>query len=140
MATDEGRPQLCVGAIVIDCGRLLVIQRGRGAAVGKWSIPGGRVDWGETLEQAVVRELLEETGLRGSSDRLVGWVERISAEHHFVIADFVVRVDPPEFGELCAADDADAATWHDLHRLVELDLVDGLFDFLVEHGFVPTPH
>ena len=139
MTIEERLPQLCVGAIVIDCGRLLVIQRGRGAAVGKWSVPGGRVDWGETLAPAVVRELLEETGLRGTSDHLVGWVERISAEHHFVIADFVVTVDPSEFGELCAADDADAAKWHDLHRLVELQLVDGLYDFLVEHRFVPTP-
>ncbi len=139
MTTEEGRPQLCVGAIVIDSGRLLVIKRGRGAAVGKWSVPGGRVDWGETLVQAVVRELLEETGLPGRCDRLVGWVERISAEHHFVIADFVVTVDAAELGELCAADDADAAKWHDLDRLVELDLVDGLFDFLIQHEFVAAP-
>lgn len=139
MLTEQRRPQLCVGAIVIDGGRLLVIERGRGAAVGKWSIPGGRVDWGETLERAVLRELLEETGLRGSCGRLVGWVERISADHHFVIADFVVSVEPAELDALRAGDDANEAKWHALGQLAELDLVDGLLGFLVEHGFVLVP-
>ena len=86
------RPEVCVGAIAVEEGRLLLIRRGHGPAAGEWSIPGGRVEAGETLAEAVVRELLEETGVEGVCDRMVGWVERIGDDHHFVILDFSVTV------------------------------------------------
>ena len=130
------RPELCVGAIVIHDERLLLIKRGRGTAIGAWSIPGGRVEWGETLEAATLRELYEETGLRGTCGRLVGWVERISDDDHFVVVDFVVSVPSAATGALVAGDDASDARWQDLHRLDELDMVDGLVDFLREHHFI----
>ena len=86
------RPEVCVGAIALDDDRLLLIRRGHGPAAGEWSIPGGRVEAGETLAEAVVRELVEETGIEGVCDQLVGWAERIGPDHHFVILDFSVTV------------------------------------------------
>jgi len=126
------RPEVCVGAVVVRDGRLLLVRRGRGAAVGKWSVPGGRVEWGETLAEAVVRELREETGLDGVCERSIGWVERIGADHHYVIVDFVVTVVG---GTLEAADDASDAMWVDIDDLSGWPpVVDGLVEFLADHG------
>lgn len=130
------RPEVCVGAIVVDDGRLLLIRRGHGPAAGSWSVPGGRVEPGETLAEAVVRELAEETGLEGVCDRLVGWVERIGEDHHYVILDFAVTLleaAPPVAGH-----DAAEAAWVPLDEVAEQPLVDGLAEFLHEHGVIPT--
>lgn len=128
------RPEISVGAIVVRDGRLLLVRRGRGAAVGKWSVPGGRVEWGETLAVAVVRELREETGLDGVCERAIGWVERIGVDYHYVIVDFVVSVAD---GEAHAADDASDAAWVDIGDVGGWPpVVDGLVEFLVEHGIV----
>ena len=130
------RPEVSVGAIVIDAGRLLLVQRGRGAGVGLWSVPGGRVERGETLAQAVVRELREETGLDGACERFVGWVERIGADYHFVILDFTVSVAS---GEPVAGDDAAHVRWVPLDDLSSWPpVVPGLVAFLAEHGLVPA--
>ena len=128
------RPEVSVGAIVVDAGRLLLVQRGRGAGAGLWSVPGGRVERGETLAEAVVRELHEETGLDGVCERFVGWVERIGAGYHFVILDFTVAV---RGGQPVAGDDAADVDWVPLHDVSAWPpVVDGLVDFLVEHGIV----
>ena len=129
-------PELCVGAVVVEGNNLLLIRRGRGVGVGHWSIPGGRVESGETVGEAVVRELREETGLDGFCGALLGWVERIDADHHFVILDFVV--DVLDARPLVAGDDASEAAWFPLHEVAELDLVDGLAEFLHEHGVLDT--
>lgn len=130
------RPEVCVGAVAVDNERLLMIRRGRGPADGLWSVPGGRVEAGETLAEAVVREVREETGLEGVCDRLVGWVERIGDDHHFVILDFYVEV--LEDGEPVAGDDAAEARWVPIEDVAELALVDGLAEFLHENGIIPT--
>lgn len=132
----SGRPQLCVGAIAVDADRLLLIRRGRGAAQGRWSLPGGRVEHGETLAEAVVRELAEETGLEAFCDGLVGWVEIIEDAEHFVVLDFAVTVlshDDPSAG-----DDAAEAAWVPLLEVADLALTDGLAEFLHEHGILHT--
>jgi 8-oxo-dGTP diphosphatase len=126
------RPELCVGAVAVEQDRILVVRRGQGPGAGLWSVPGGRVEGGETMAEAVVRELREETGLEGVCEDLVGWVERIGAGYHYVIFDFRVRVTsrtPPS-----AASDAAEAAWIPLRELAELPLVDGLVEFLRDHG------
>jgi mutator protein MutT len=127
-------PQVCVGGIAIDADRLLLIRRGHGPAAGEWSVPGGRVEPGETLAEAVVRELAEETGLEGVCEDLVGWVERIGDDHHFVILDFRVNVLDPR--PPVAGDDAAEAAWVPLTEVAELRLVEGLAEFLHEHGIL----
>jgi mutator protein MutT len=128
--------EVCVGAIAVADDQLLLIRRGRGPAGGLWSVPGGRVEMGETLAEAVVRELAEETGLEAMCDQFVGWVERIGDDYHFLILDFAVTVistDPPRAG-----DDAAEAAWVSLDDVASLPLVDGLAEFLHEHGILTT--
>jgi mutator protein MutT len=127
-------PEVCVGAIAVDNDRLLLIRRGHGPGAGEWSVPGGRVERGETLAEAVVRELLEETGLEGVCDDLVGWVERVTPEHHFVILDFRVTILDPR--EPTAGADAAEAAWVNLTDVADLRLVEGLAEFLHEHGIL----
>jgi 8-oxo-dGTP diphosphatase len=130
------RPEVCVGAIAVSEERLLLIRRGRGPAAGAWSLPGGRVEAGETLAEAVLRELAEETGLEGVCDELVGWVERMAPDHHFVILDFAVTVLEPQAPR--PGDDAVEAEWVPLDEVAHRRLADGLAEFLHEHGIVPV--
>ena len=135
------RPELCVGAIALHDGNLLLIRRGHGPAAGEWSLPGGRVERGELLAEAVTRELREETGLEAVCGQFVGWVERLGEEaggegggvdHHFVILDFEVTV--LDETEPTAGDDAAEARWVPLSDVIDLRLVEGLAEFLHEHG------
>lgn len=132
--SERTRPEVCVGAIAVDNDRLLLVRRGHGAAAGEWSVPGGRVEAGETLAEAVVRELREETGVEGVCNDLIGWVERISADSHYVILDF--RVDVLEPSEPVAGDDAAEAAWVPLSDVADLLLVEGLAEFLHENGIL----
>jgi 8-oxo-dGTP diphosphatase len=128
------RPEVCVGAVAVLDGNLLLIRRGHGPAAGAWSVPGGRVETGELLAEAVVRELREETGLEGVCGPLVGWVERIDDEHHFVILDFEVTV--LDAADPVAGSDAAEAAWVPLHEVADHRLVDGLAEFLHDHGYL----
>ena len=129
-----GRPVLCVGAVAVLDGTLLLVRRGHGPAAGEWSVPGGRVERGELLAEAVVREVREETGLDCVCGALLGWVERLDAEHHFVILDFDVTVldgrDP------VAGDDAAEVAWVPLDELLDVALVQGLAEFLHDQGVI----
>jgi ADP-ribose pyrophosphatase YjhB (NUDIX family) len=126
------RPELCVGAVAVADEQLLLVRRGRGPGSGRWSIPGGRVEAGETVRDAVVREVAEETGLRVDCGDLLGWAERIGPDHHFVILDFVVTVRDGRHP--VPGDDAAEAQWFPLPSVPELALVDGLTPFLRDHG------
>jgi len=127
---------VAVGAVAVDGGRVLLVRRGHGPAAGEWSVPGGRVEWGETLAEAVVREVREETGLDVICGPLVGWVERIADDHHFVIMDFEVTALEPD-GPV-AGDDASEVRWVPFDEVPGLRLVEGLATFLDEHGIVPA--
>lgn len=128
---DARRPQVAVGAVCVRDGRLLLVRRGRGAGVGLWSVPGGRVEHGELLHDAVVRELREETGLHGTVTGLCGIAERTFGEESYVILDY--DVDVPD-GEAAAADDAEDVVWASRGDLGTLPLVPRLVEFLDEAG------
>lgn len=123
----------CVGAVITDAaGRLLLIQRGHEPGKGLWSVPGGRVEPGESDEQAVIREVREETGLSVAPGRLVGTVRRPGPGGSvFDIRDYAATVTG---GTLAAGDDAADARWAGPGELAALPLTDGLADALTEWG------
>ena len=123
-----------MGAIAVTEEALLLVRRDRAPEAGRWSLPGGRVEAGETLAEAVVREVAEETGLSVRCGRFVGWVERFGPGYHFVILDFAVTVLG---GTLAAGDDAREVRWVPLGELGSISLVTGLEAFLRDHDVVP---
>jgi ADP-ribose pyrophosphatase YjhB (NUDIX family) len=119
------RPVVGVGAVVLDSDRVLLVKRGQAPLKGHWSLPGGAVEIGETLEQAVAREVLEETGVTIEVGPIVEVLDRISrdvdglVEHHFVLIDFVAR---PLGGIVEGASDADEAAWVPLGDLEKFEV------------------
>ncbi|WP_300610561.1 NUDIX domain-containing protein [Trebonia sp.] len=126
----------CVGAVITDeAGRLLLIKRGHEPGKGLWSIPGGRVEAGESDAAALVREIREETGLAVVPGRLIGRVRRPAgaAGGEFDIRDYAAEVTG---GMLVPGDDADDAMWAAPADLDGLPLADGLLAALRSWGVV----
>jgi mutator protein MutT len=119
------RPIVGVGAVVVDEDRVLLVRRGHEPLKGEWSLPGGAVEVGETLEAAVAREVREETGLDIEVGALVDVLDRIRPAadgrtlYHFVLIDFVCR---PTGGSLCCGTDAIDAAWARVADLAEYRL------------------
>jgi ADP-ribose pyrophosphatase YjhB (NUDIX family) len=132
----DGSVEVAVGAVVRRGDEILLVRRGRGAGVGRWSLPGGRVEFGETLVAAVAREVVEETGLEIEVGHFVGWVERMGNEpfaYHYVILDFAATASDPQ-AALVPGDDAADAAWFACADRPALDLVAGLYEFLDDAG------
>src|SRR2546428_11381714 len=133
---DPGHAEVAVGAVVQRGDEILLIRRGRGAAVGQWAIPGGRGEFGERLKAAVAREVREETGLEVTVGRFLGWAERMGDDptpYHYVILDFEAGpVDPTATAR--AGDDADAVAWVRTNAIETYPLVAGLAEFLRRVG------
>jgi 8-oxo-dGTP diphosphatase len=110
----------CVGAVIKDeAGRMLMILRGHEPAKGLWSIPGGRVEPGESDEQAVIREVREETGLEVACGVLLGTVERPGLDGAVIeIRDYYAFAVG---GQLAAGDDAADARWVTPAEITALD-------------------
>ncbi|HYI61685.1 MAG TPA: NUDIX domain-containing protein [Acidimicrobiales bacterium] len=129
-------PVVGVAAVVVEEEDLLLVRRGRPPGAGRWALPGGRIERGETAVEAAVRELAEETGLEGICGDFVAWTEVIDDEHHAVILVFRVhllaRADP------LAGDDATDARWVPLGDVVDLHLVAGLAELLHDHDLIAT--
>ncbi|MHB8513233.1 MAG: NUDIX hydrolase [Actinomycetota bacterium] len=130
-------PECAVGAIVLNEGSLLLVKRGREPARGFWTLPGGRVEIGETLREAIVREVREETGIEIEPDALIGIAERItrnddgSVAFHYVICDFVATA---RTYDAIVGDDAEEVRWVPIEELSSLKLTDGLQEFLADRG------
>jgi ADP-ribose pyrophosphatase YjhB (NUDIX family) len=123
-------PLVGVGAVIVQDGRVLLIRRGTEPLLGRWSLPGGMLELGESLTGGVIREVGEETGLMVEALELVELLDRIhrvgeSVRYHYVIADYLCRVVG---GDLRAASDADAVRWVERaewnsHSALQLDPV-----------------
>jgi 8-oxo-dGTP diphosphatase len=108
-------PIIGVGAVVIDGTKVLLVRRGQEPLKGEWSLPGGALELGETLQQGVVREVLEETGLIVVPGGIIEILDRITQDeasgrvrYHYVLIDFVCHVTG---GTLCSASDAEDVRW-----------------------------
>ncbi|QFZ24024.1 NUDIX domain-containing protein [Saccharothrix syringae] len=125
----------CVGGIVHDTnGRLLLVRRRNPPGEGLWSLPGGRVEPGESDETALMRELREETGLSVTVGALVGTVTRPAPSGLYEIHDYACQV---RSGTLRAGDDASDARWADAAILATLPLTGMLRETLEEWGQLP---
>ncbi len=115
---------MAVGGIVFDeDGRVLIVQRGKPPGEGLWTVPGGRLEPGETIEQGVAREVREETGLVVEVGPHAETLERVGEGYHYVIHDHVARVLG---GTLRAGDDARAVRWVTAAELATLPTTEGL--------------
>jgi len=118
-------PLVGVGAIIIEEDRVALVKRGHQPLQGRWSIPGGVLEIGETLRKAAVREAMEETGLAVEPGELLGVFERVVPDeegrlkYHYVLIDFLCRRIS---GELQAGDDAEEVRWFRRNELGMLGL------------------
>jgi 8-oxo-dGTP diphosphatase len=122
-------PVVGVGAVILDQERVLLVRRGQEPLKGQWSLPGGALELGETLEEGIRREVREETGLEVEPVRIIEVLDRIShsedgrIRYHYVLVDYLCRVTGGLL--VCASDAVDVkwAAWDDL---------DGVAEFTVE--------
>jgi 8-oxo-dGTP diphosphatase len=118
-------PLVGVGAVIVEQNRVLLIRRGTAPLLGEWSLPGGVLECGETLREAVIREAHEETGLTIETGEMLGVYERVIRDdegrvrYHYVLIDFLCR---PVGGSLNAGSDATDVRWFARNELPALNL------------------
>ena len=131
------RPLVGVGALLFRRGRILMAQRGKEPLKGWWSLPGGALETGESLADAVRREVREETGLEVEPLRIFEVFERIlrdaagAVEYHYVLVDYVCRVTG---GELFPGDDVCAVEWMRREDLGAMQITEGTLG-VIEKAF-----
>jgi mutator protein MutT len=122
-------PRVGVGAVVLRAGRVLLVRRGQQPSAGKWTLPGGLVELGETTREAVCRELMEECAIGIRVVDVAGVFERIVRDgegrirYHYVLVDYLAHA---ETDRVVAGSDAAECCWVEVERLAELDVTDGL--------------
>jgi 8-oxo-dGTP diphosphatase len=126
-------PIPCVGVVCWRGDEVLLIKRGRAPRLGEWSIPGGKVELGETLESASLRELLEETGVTAQMAGLVEVYEILEPEYHYVLIDYAAHWVS---GEPRAGDDADEARFVSIDHVQSLVTRDDIIDVLLKSKVV----
>ena len=126
-------PRVGVGAVILDGRRVLLVKRGGQPSAGKWSLPGGLVDLGETTVEAIAREVAEECGLQIRIGGLAGIVDRVVRDdagrvrYHYVLVDYLAY---PDAGTAVAGSDAADVQWVDVDSVERLDITDGLVDMI----------
>jgi 8-oxo-dGTP diphosphatase len=124
---------------MIEDGRILLIKRGRPPGEGLWAVPGGKVQFGETMTDAVTREVFEETGLQTRPGRVVWAGDSIGPGEppawHYCLVDFLCEV---EGGDLQVGDDAAAIAWVPLGQATEYPLTPTMFELLDVLKSIPS--
>lgn len=126
-------PRVGVGAVVLDGGRVLLVRRGRPPAAGRWSLPGGLVELGETTIDAVRREVAEECGLTVRVVGLAGVVDRVIRDpdgrvrYHYVLVDYLAL---PESSAAVAGSDAAEVRWVPVAEIDRMDVTEGLVEMI----------
>ena len=126
-------PRVGVGAVVLHEGRVLLVRRGGRPSWGKWSLPGGLVELGETTAEAVCREIAEECACRIRPVGICGVIDRIvrdaqgQVRYHYVLVDYLAYT---ESDAITAGSDAAEACWMPIDRVDELDTTEGLTDMI----------
>jgi ADP-ribose pyrophosphatase YjhB (NUDIX family) len=142
------RPVVAVGVVLLHEERVLLVKRAHPPSVGRWTVPGGKVELGESLEEAAHRELKEETGLSATLGPVVEILDRVVRDdagqiaYHFVILDFVGS--HPQ-GTLAAGSDSSDARFVPLAELDGYPLTDGLREVIaraeqVQRGMTVSPY
>lgn len=128
-STTPVRPQLAASAVIFRDSRILLVQRAKEPGRGRYSLPGGRVEWGETIEQAVHREVAEETGITVEIIRLAGIREVLPgvANGHFVVLSYAARWTG---GEVVLNDEHESHEWVLPSDAPRLHLTDGLMPII----------
>jgi 8-oxo-dGTP diphosphatase len=130
-------PLVGVGAIIIECARVLLVKRAHPPLQAQWSIPGGVLEVGELVREAAIREAREETGLIVEPEDLLGVYDRIlrdpekRVQYHYVLIDFLCR---RVAGDLAAASDAADVRWFAREELPALNLAEDTQD-VIRKGF-----
>jgi 8-oxo-dGTP diphosphatase len=126
------KPTLGVSGIVFNNQKqILLIQRNQPPAMGFWSIPGGKLEAGESLVEACQREIKEETGLHTEVKSIVAVVERRVEGFHYVIIDYLALLADEENSQPIAQTDVSEARWVSLEHLSDYDLVEGLAEIIL---------
>ena len=116
---------------VIKDGALLMVKRGRGPNAGMWAIPGGKVDYGESMPAAAIRELREETGIVAEIERVIWVGDAIGPgdppDWHYTLVDYLARMTG---GRLEAADDAELVAWVPLDQVLDLPVTPTMPDLV----------
>ena len=129
-------PAIGVGGIVFNAqDEVLMIKRNKAPASGQWSIPGGQLEPGESLDNACRREVFEETGIEVEVKSLVAVAERRIENFHYVIIDFLVKVVPDTNMQPVPETDVSEAKWLPRNELIEYDVVPGL-QVIIERAFL----
>jgi 8-oxo-dGTP diphosphatase len=128
-----------VGAIVWKDGRILLVKRGKEPNRGKWTVPGGVVELGETLHEALKREVREECSIDIEVEKVLDMFDAITRDddgrvrYHFIIIDFMAKYAG---GEIKAGSDADDCRWVTPEEIAEMDITPSLMAVLRRHGII----
>jgi 8-oxo-dGTP diphosphatase len=123
-------PQLAVSAVIFRERKVLLVRRARSPAKGFYSLPGGRVEFGETLHAALHREVAEETSLQIEIAELAGWREVVPAAEgggHYLIMSFAARWSA---GEVVLNEELDDHQWLAVDAIAEMKLTGGLIEVI----------
>jgi 8-oxo-dGTP diphosphatase len=126
-------PRIGVGAVILHEDKILLVRRGKSPSFGKWTLPGGLVELGETTTEAIAREIVEECGIKIRVVDVAGVITRVVRDdddrirYHYVLVDYLAY---PDSMDVVAGSDAAEAQWFEIERLTDLDTTPGLLDMI----------